>query len=113
MFKLVHAKQQLAALTERVAKLETEYGKIMSALTDLEAVVTKLQTDIPAAVTAMNTAAGILQSVAAGTLNPDDPSVEAAATALSGLASSLETATSGLSTAEAAVTPSGGSTPTS
>lgn len=111
MWKLIHARQEIAALEKRVAKLETEFKTTMSALTDLQAVVEKFVADIPAAVAAMNSAVSVLQGIANGTINADDPQVAAAVATLQPLAAALEAGTAGLTAVETPAPPA--STPSS
>lgn len=120
MFKLTHAKEQLTehlalihALTARVTKLEKEQ---VATVQDLAALQTQIDTVIPAAVAALNTAVTIIQGFQNGTTNADDPAVEAFITDAKTQLAALETATSSVAAVEtppASSTPSGGSTPTS
>jgi hypothetical protein len=62
--------------------IEAQGEKIMSALTDLQTAVTDIQGDLATLTTEVGTVLTTLQGLQNGTVNADDPAVEAAATAL-------------------------------
>ncbi len=74
--------EKLAAIIEHLKRTKE---RIMSALTDLQAVATSLEADVSAAIT-------LLQNLQSGAVNADDPQVEAVVTALQASDTALKAA---------------------
>ena len=82
----------------------------MSALTDLQAQITNVQGDVTALQADSATVLATLQGLQNGTVNADDPQVEAAATAMATIHSGLQAIDASL---KGAVPPASGSSSSS
>jgi paraquat-inducible protein B len=90
---------ELSDIRRSLNTLDKQGVKIMSALTDLQAIASKVAGDITTVQTTVNTALTLIQNLQNGTTNPDDPQVEAVVAQLQAADATLEATNSSLSAA--------------